>query len=42
MVKSREVLNAAKYMVITWNEVTTLDNQSLVIEHGLFPETSHE
>jgi hypothetical protein len=34
MVKSREVLSAAKYLAITCDEVTTLDNQSWISIHA--------
>jgi hypothetical protein len=33
MVKSREVLSAAKYLAITCDEVTTVDNQSWISIH---------
>jgi hypothetical protein len=34
MVKSRDVLSAAKYLAITCDEVTTLDNQSWISIHA--------
>jgi hypothetical protein len=34
MVKSREVLSAAKYLAITCDEVTTVDNQSWISIHA--------
>jgi hypothetical protein len=34
MVKSREVLSAAKYLAITYDEVMPLDNQSWISIHA--------